>query len=61
VERREFRARVAGSADRRRRQRVGQVAAELALGANTEGPRQARHVVLPVELITRGSGEISPR
>ncbi len=41
--------------------RMGQVAADLALGTNPEGPRQARQVVLPVELITRGSGEIPPR
>jgi LacI family transcriptional regulator len=39
--------------------RMGQVAAELALGrTSSEGPHHARRVIVPVELVARGSGEI---
>jgi len=39
--------------------RMGQVAAELALGTTSgEGPHHARRVIVPVELVPRGSGEI---
>jgi len=41
--------------------RMGQVAAEIALGTDEEGPHQARRLVVPVELVIRGSGEVPPR
>ena len=40
--------------------RMGQVAAELALRRIGADPRPVQQIVLPVELVVRGSGELAP-